>query len=1386
MQSGRNGLAAWLSVCGIAASGVAGEMPARLSLPMDPVAATNQWVVTEATNAFTLGLVSDEILGSEVLEIRKVVSKAKKAVTTFTFTSKTPLSGAFTVEAWVRFPWVPEDPKVARQLKSPPRVTISCGTLSGLSNAAPAYSLSAGAGGGQFSWSGRWGTNATGTVSLSPLLKAESISPFSREAFRLEMEAGVAATPVPSRTWIPLRIEVGPDRVRMYGKGVLVLEGQAPAGLGGGPVELAVNGDVRVARLRVQEATPAAGPYVRVPLDSRVNASGPVDLTALGQPRDAFLIEGIPFQLASGVSSNDHVDVGASVFRDRMGTSYYSEMNPTVHTQPAGAFDPGRIRLAIPMRSYARAWILAGANDLPNRTPVMTLRFYKPMTDWSTDASITVPSMTAKSGGPQARPVPAKARDGKAVMLWLVPIELDTAELSANYPGPLVNIELTKEIKPCVAYPDPFVYSYQPGGLPSGVQVYGLTFEEAPVRSVAAADMKGAVYVFPEMPTWRVALSNQAVRDTQVVVKLEVTDPYGKTSSMEQKLAMRPGEERTASFALKPAVNGLHTVRTIVTAGDWRQSRDGTFLALPAIDRKATGLNSPWGVWTWNGGHGTLQGLENNARLLRALGAINHFPLSSRPEPGLMGDAEPADETPPPEGGRTPPMSLNAFRAKWGLGPTHYRLVGKGYPPWSAKDPVNSADYEAYKEDRGKALKSQVDAYPDLQYANCFAENYVSLRLSHGVTPDAVGQPWFVYDAMEKTRLHALLTTANAAAEGVRKYAPGVKFLFGHSAPGFPIPFFREQDWNSALYDGFGLDMPQFERMPERQPRATEPCMLYFLRREMKARGMDGKELVHLESYFPSSHELALGWRGQADSVVRTAVLSLALGTTKFMHTWSLQDCSDDWGSQHYGCVGFLSREPERHPKPAAAAFATMTRVLDLARYDGWLETGSRSAFCVRFRDTDRLVYACWTIRGSRPLEITADQTGAQLVRIDESGNESPVQLAGGRGSVDLSPTPCWIVAKGGAIRAAQVGAPVYTEAPGPIKVVLDDFESQPWTWEAKTYNRYASNHWDVVREPARMRQELVREPDRGSTVWRVTMDERPAGQSCVGFYGVFTPAKPIPIPGSARALGFHGKGSSQWFRVVYEVTDAQGEVWLSCGKKDRFNADDIHSRSYFNHDGWRYMEFPLPSSSPGDNFRERGCYSWGSEGDGIVDLPLTLNKIIVEMRTDMIYVDEMMPVNDLSIAMDDLMAVYDSPGDVTDQPVKLQRAAKDAWRPRLVGSVLPNPIKQLQETGVGDATVIERVYLPEVAPSGDQAYIKIRPVSGATNYTVYVAAYPDGSGAKAASSVKDSKDPSLILVRRLQPSIPMYLFASYARDGRESKPSEARKTVLRDEFPFK
>ena len=102
-------------------------------------------------------------------------------------------------------------------------------------------------------------------------------------------------------------------------------------------------------------------------------------------------------------------------------------------------------------------------------------------------------------------------------------------------------------------------------------------------------------------------------------------------------------------------------------------------------------------------------------------------------------------------------------------------------------------------------------------------------------------------------------------------------------------------------------------------------------------------------------------------------------------------------------------------------------------------------------------------------------------------------------------------------------------------------------------------------------------------------------------------------------------------------------------------------ARSYFNFDGWRYVEFPLPGNSPGDDFRENHSdWWWGHSAgrEGVVALPLRLTKIIFEMRTHQIYVDEVLPCESLTVEVDDLMALYDSAEMMTNEPVEVQRAA--------------------------------------------------------------------------------------------------------------------------------
>jgi len=374
-----------------------------------------------------------------------------------------------------------------------------------------------------------------------------------------------------------------------------------------------------------------------------------------------------------------------------------------------------------------------------------------------------------------------------------------------------------------------------------------------------------------------VDLRNQSDADQTAKVIIEVTSPNGNATRHEESVAVETGASRTIHHLPEVGDYGLHHVRTTVSAAGHTQSREGTFLTLPDT-RRATAKTTRWGLWVWGGSHGTNPNPVENLQLLRAFGS-------------LIGGHFKADD-----------------RRPWGIGP-NATLGFYSVPPWATKDPYDPAEYAAFSEECGKKVADMLTKTPDLEYVSMFAEHAISLRVTHGNPPEAFAKPWWDYTPEEKASVRSHLIAAQSAFEGVRKHAPKIKFLFGHCGPLFSLPFMKEgypKDW----FDGYGVDSPQFERMPKRPPRAVEANALYFLNQEMKKLGYK-KEVVHVESYYPSSHPLALGHRGSADSVVRTAVLSLANGTDRFLACWTLHDCEGYWGSQHYGCIGLIGRRPE-------------------------------------------------------------------------------------------------------------------------------------------------------------------------------------------------------------------------------------------------------------------------------------------------------------------------------------------------------------------------------------------------------------------------------------------------------------------------------------------
>jgi hypothetical protein len=250
---------------------------------------------------------------------------------------------------------------------------------------------------------------------------------------------------------------------------------------------------------------------------------------------------------------------------------------------------------------------------------------------------------------------------------------------------------------------------------------------------------------------------------------------------------------------------------------------------------------------------------------------------------------------------------------------------------------------------------------------------------------------------------------------------------------------------------------------------------------------------------------------------------------------------------------------------------------------------------------------------------------------------------------------------------------------------------------------------------------------------------------------------------------------------VVYSLRDAKGERWLSVGTKEDWNSDDMRCWSAFAIDGWRYLTFEMPSSAPYDSFREIGTTCWGStNGDGVVDLPLTLDKIIVERRNQVIYGNDLVPAKADDVLLGDLYAEYARPADKTPEAVRLSKLRM----PIPAGSpTIENPVAELEKTGVGTPVQVQRVQDPEHWYDGTRCHVFFTTVDGAKGYDIWVSPYQDGRGAmKMGSNVQQSG----ALIEGLRPETDFFVFVTYTdKDDKVSKPSQPLKIRLKNRFVY-
>jgi hypothetical protein len=399
----------------------------------------------------------------------------------------------------------------------------------------------------------------------------------------------------------------------------------------------------------------------------------------------------------------------------------------------------------------------------------------------------------------------------------------------------------------------------------------------------------------------------------------------------------------------------------------------------------------------------------------------------------------------------------------------------------------------------------------------------------------------------------------------------------------------------------------------------------------------------------------ALSLEDQANWYVRDVLHGLAYRMPN-INVALIMDCNSAYYTSRWGSTGVCSRAPAIMPKPSFVALATLTRALDMAQYQRYLDTGSHQVYCLEFQRDKEFVYALWTPRGERPVELALGQPGT-LRLTDLMGRETVGQAANGSYTLTVTESATFVTtgselasAKAANLAAAEPNMAGVSAKAGNLA------DTEPNMAGAKVISRLNDpNEWRIVAEgdpdfetycayvPLCKGRFQVGQGNGKSL--RLTLESQPDVPDLVGRYVVLEPKSgPIHIPGAPKRVGIFVNGNSNWGRIVFEVLDAKGRRWTSNGweeERGSWDMSDWEARTSINFDGWRFISVGLdlhyPSGYYAPDFRH-----WRCQGDNSITnqiaYPLKFNRLYVIMRQGLVYVTDLVSAKSMSIELKDLV----------------------------------------------------------------------------------------------------------------------------------------------------
>ena len=1155
--------------------------------------------------------------------------------------------------------------------------------------------------------------------------------------------------------------------------------------------------------------------YWPMDISSRYNAKSiageTVDKDSLPLRNVVFKVNGIPFIIgSSALDGNNHLDIGRSWFREGNLFGTYEEPH-------AGSFggrwigvhsdNPTRFQFRLPNRAPKAIHLLAFTDGRENSIPRLTAQFYRVAAGFPVDiVSPEIPLATAKADAKKCWPV--RMSSGTTYNLWQVTIPVNPGLLQqlSCHDEPdrkyyrvnqltdrdMLEVEFTKDTSVYRMYPDPCYYSSHGAGLPSSVRLFAASMEYPAVEVKFEPDAYGNIRTEPAVPSYTVLLTNKTNKATSIKLLLSSISHSGTEKLKENmRIKLTPYEVKNVTMHLPVKRFGHHDLTLKVVMGKEETVIKRSLSHLRKREHEARPFDARgfmFGYWNWQGTHAT-PNADEEILLMGPLGMESAaIKMSQLTEEEIRFMA---------------PISMD----HWAIETSQLSKKGEenavkyGMKCFYALSQVGGRNYSIVRDRFGAdpdidralvdvAMKKMLAANRNPQifdptYSIFFAEP--GGLGTHGTLPEFYGEEnAFTTENREQFKMYH--DAALELTKVMHKHLPGLKILIPWGDICFAIPFLEKNDELTELMDGVAVDFAYFDRLPEMQFHQSVLHRCYQFKTYWD-KYKPGKRPVLTSVEGPCISPVMAGALTPqlfADHTIRAALMLAGYGVTRQFAMCTPVETSNMWGEQHYG-GGVLSRLPELNPHICYSAMGTLIRHLRWMEFEDWKPTGSLSVFCHHYRDskTAKDLFVLWTVRGKRKVTMTIP-AGAKPELYDSMDNLVPLSINDDKIGFTIDPSPLFLYGSDDTAKI-ELGAPdhsdvvpnAYTKSLGYMAELLH----QDMSPDVIDYH-YTHSFPDAIRRfPAEMKVERLTATRKGAKRFpalSIDLPSQPKARDVMPYFTTFVLDHPVEIPGKASHLSLWVKGASDWGRIVYVLRDAKDEQWISVGTIGEWNCDDMPCESYFNFDGWRLLRFEMPSHSPYDRFREAGTIWWGSmgNGDGIVDLPLKLEKVYVERRAKAMYVNSLEPTDPSPVLLGELIAEYASPDEmgvaaITRDGVVMPSPPEGFKR--------SNPIAELMMKGELKATRMVGVEHPSAEPNGRHGVFTFDEMADAVTYDIWVSTHPDGSGALHLG--KDIKNTGAI-IRGTRPNWELYAFVVYKdRNGRLSKPSEPFKFKLDSQF---